>query len=144
MHLGTLLDQDIDVNYSITTINKNKVTIASDGWVKEGIGTCAVIFKTKEHKLCFQGPVDCHQTPIESYQFKLTGILTTYYILHCIKEYTQQSIYFNLVSHVDTISIMAVDNTEGNYRGVAAHNRSGVGIITEIETMKAAAQDSVS
>eukprot|EP00957_Ditylum_brightwellii_P019049 1434080-Ditylum_brightwellii.AAC.2 len=135
--LGTLLEQDIDANYWITIISDIRVTITSDGLVKAGTGTFAVILKMDDQDLYFQGPVDCHQTLIESYQSKLTGILATYYILQCLKEYIQQSIQSDLVLHVDSISATAVNNIKEKYRGVTAHNRLDVDIIVEIEAMKA-------
>eukprot|EP00957_Ditylum_brightwellii_P017078 1288347-Ditylum_brightwellii.AAC.1 len=51
MHFGTLLEHDIDANYWIITINENRVTIASDGLVKAGTGTFAVILKRDDQKL---------------------------------------------------------------------------------------------
>eukprot|EP00957_Ditylum_brightwellii_P141519 10780847-Ditylum_brightwellii.AAC.1 len=36
------------------------VEISSDGLVKEGCGTYAIIFKSGNQEVHFQGPVDCH------------------------------------------------------------------------------------
>eukprot|EP00957_Ditylum_brightwellii_P204383 15338985-Ditylum_brightwellii.AAC.1 len=70
--LGNIHEQDIDTTYWIKDINDNRVTITSDGPVKSGSGTFAVILQSNTQELCFQGPINCYPTLLESYKAELT------------------------------------------------------------------------
>eukprot|EP00957_Ditylum_brightwellii_P032147 2437621-Ditylum_brightwellii.AAC.1 len=49
--LGNLNTQAVDVEYWLQALQENKVTIASDGSIKEKMGLYAVILHTDEREL---------------------------------------------------------------------------------------------
>eukprot|EP00957_Ditylum_brightwellii_P062672 4757048-Ditylum_brightwellii.AAC.1 len=54
--LGNLHQQDVDAGYWLEAINNNNVMAVSDGSMKDGVGMYAIILKTEEKELHFQGP----------------------------------------------------------------------------------------
>eukprot|EP00957_Ditylum_brightwellii_P203971 15337007-Ditylum_brightwellii.AAC.1 len=134
--LGDLADQDIDADYWATMANDGKVSVTSDGSVRDVTGTYAVIFKTRDKEIRFQGLVDCHTSLIQLYCTELTGILTIYYLIQCIKKYSNIKITETLTSHVDNISVVAMNNQDGTYLGIAAHTCSDIDILQEIWSLK--------
>eukprot|EP00957_Ditylum_brightwellii_P191886 14607648-Ditylum_brightwellii.AAC.1 len=66
--LGNLAQQGIDKEFWISALQAGTVEVVSDGSVKGGSGTYAVVFKSGKKLLWFQGPVDCHPQLLQSYQ----------------------------------------------------------------------------
>eukprot|EP00957_Ditylum_brightwellii_P199362 15195748-Ditylum_brightwellii.AAC.1 len=58
--LGNLPQQEIDTEFWISALQYGIVTVASDGSVKNGCGSYAVVFQAGEKTIWFQGPVYGH------------------------------------------------------------------------------------
>eukprot|EP00957_Ditylum_brightwellii_P041918 3174944-Ditylum_brightwellii.AAC.1 len=71
-----------------TTLNKGKVTVATDGSVAEKKGYFAVVFHTEDKEIPFQGSCDCVPQLISSYQTELMGILLMLYLLQALSSFT--------------------------------------------------------
>eukprot|EP00957_Ditylum_brightwellii_P206565 15349026-Ditylum_brightwellii.AAC.1 len=115
--LGNLADQEVDVDFWIAALQSGIVVAASDGLVKDGKGTYAVIFKAGEKELRFQGPVDCHPSLLQL-------------------DYSQEEIECEVIAHVDNTAAVTANNQDSAFPGVAAHMAPDIDVLQEIWTLR--------
>eukprot|EP00957_Ditylum_brightwellii_P209719 15362919-Ditylum_brightwellii.AAC.1 len=130
--LGNLRDKDVDVKFWITALQSGIVVTASDGSVKDGQGTYAVIFMAGDKELRFQGPVDCHPLLLQSYRAELTGLLAIWVLLECLSNYRREDISGKVLAYVNNVSAMNANNQEGAFPGEAAHTAPDFDLLQEI------------
>eukprot|EP00957_Ditylum_brightwellii_P005670 432249-Ditylum_brightwellii.AAC.1 len=127
--LGNLFEQDIDAEIWVSALREGKVNLVSDRSVLHGKGTFAVIFKSAEREIHFQGLADCYPSLIQSYCAELTGILAIYYLLKCFKQYGSLDQSSEVIAHVDIISVVSMTNLDKEYPGVSSHTSSDIDIL---------------
>eukprot|EP00957_Ditylum_brightwellii_P148525 11309246-Ditylum_brightwellii.AAC.1 len=112
--------QSVDLLSFRSYIETGIVETASDGSVKDGQGTYAVIFTAGGKELWFQGPVDCHPSLIQSYRAELTGLLAIKLLLKRLGDYSNEEIVSNIMAYLDNKSAVTANNQDDAYPGVKA------------------------
>eukprot|EP00957_Ditylum_brightwellii_P067596 5131225-Ditylum_brightwellii.AAC.3 len=130
--LGNLSQQDIDIDFWISALQAGTVEVALDGSMKEGCRTYAVIFKSGDKFIRFQGPVDCHLSLLQSYRTELMDILAIYYLLKYLRAFSTDTLKCKITAHVDSITVVNSNNQKKCFPGITAHTASGIDLLQEI------------
>eukprot|EP00957_Ditylum_brightwellii_P010694 809987-Ditylum_brightwellii.AAC.1 len=119
----------------VEAFRTGNVEAASDGSVKSGISTYAVVFTSGRKHLRFQGLIDCHPALIQSYRAELTSLLVIYYFMWCLSTFAQCSCP-EIPAHVDNSAAVTANNVEELAPGFAEHTCSDFDILNKIQQIK--------
>eukprot|EP00957_Ditylum_brightwellii_P081974 6233655-Ditylum_brightwellii.AAC.2 len=108
--LSNINTQAVDIEYWLQALQENKVTIASDGSVKEKMGLYGVILHTNERELRLQGPCNYSTQCISSYRSELMGILAVYYLLHSFISFSNKTTELSAPLYCNNISAVCSSN----------------------------------
>eukprot|EP00957_Ditylum_brightwellii_P071892 5464058-Ditylum_brightwellii.AAC.1 len=134
--LGNLSQQEMDTDFWVSVLQADTVILGSDGLVKEGCGTYAVVFQSGKKEIRFQGPVNCHPSLILAYCAELTDILVIYHLLKCMTEYSKESFEIEVTAHVDNSTAVNANNQDHNYPGITSHTAPDIDLLMEINALK--------
>eukprot|EP00957_Ditylum_brightwellii_P206140 15347006-Ditylum_brightwellii.AAC.1 len=95
-----------------------------------------IVFQAGEKAIQFQGPVDGHPSCLQSYRAELTGILTIYHMLKCLKCYSKENFGIEITAHVDNITAVNANNQHQTYPGISSHTTSNIDLLLEIRALK--------
>eukprot|EP00957_Ditylum_brightwellii_P053232 4036529-Ditylum_brightwellii.AAC.1 len=134
--LGNFSEQEIDPLFWIEELNKGSLTNVTDGSVKDGKGSYAVILKAGNQTLQFQGPVFCHLNLIASYQAELSGILALHYLLLTFVSFAGRPITEPTLLYCDNKAAVAASSEAATWPRMTTQLALDIDLITEIRNLK--------